>query len=193
MWVRDLGRANGTMRADVWNSLPGEAEACANASARSQAALGRYGRTRDVPYGDHCDHCGHGGHSRRGDGLNTRWETSPITELTAQITAVTAPVTAITALITAVTAPVTVVTAQNTADTAQARRADVGTPERRRLRVPRRRSRASEAATRQTWRVVGGAGPCWQPLRRQPQGGSFHQGWAGRTKRTMQQRINDAP
>ena len=77
--------------------------------------------------------------------------TTLITELTTPITAVTAPVTAITAPI--------------TADKAPARQADVGTPERGRLQVLHRRSRASEVATRQAWR------PSLQPRRRQLQGG----------------------
>ena len=97
-------------------------------------------------------------HDRRGAGRDTRWVTSPITELTAPITAVTAPVTAITAPITAITAPVKSITALITADTAPARRGDrtdVGTPVSMRLREPHRRSRASEAATQQAWRVVG--------------------------------------
>ena len=97
--------------------------------------------------------------------------TSPITELAAPIMAVTAPVTAITAPITAVTAPVPAVTAPDTADAAPPRRADVGTPGRRRLRVPLRLSRASKAATRQAWRVVGGAGNRGGVSLR---GGSFH-------------------
>ena len=64
--------------------------------------------------------------------------------------------TEITAPITAVTVPVTAITAPITAATAQAQRADVGTPERRRLLELHRRSRASEAATRQAyaWRQV---------------------------------------
>ena len=62
---------------------------------RVQDLTERYGRTRDVPYGDHGGHGGRGGHGRRGAGRDTRWVTSPITELTAQITAVTASDTAV--------------------------------------------------------------------------------------------------
>ena len=146
----------------------------------SAVLTGRYGQTRDVPCCDQGGHSGHGRHGRRGAGRGTRWVTSPITELTAPITVVSALVTAITVLLTAVKAPVTAVTAPvmevkapNTADTAPARRVDVGTPVRRLLRVPRRRSRASEAAKRQAWRVVGDAGRCRQPRWRQSQGAAF--------------------
>ena len=86
----------------------------------------------------------------------------------------------VTTPITANTAPVTAVTAPITADTAPARRTDVGTPERRLLRVPHHRSLASEAATRQAWRVVGGAGRCRPLLLRQPPGGLLspsHTSW----------------
>ena len=93
------------------------------------------------------------------------------------------PVTATTAQITAVTVPVTAVTAPNTADTAPARRAEVGTPERGRLLVPHRRSRASKAATRQAWRMVGGAGRCRQPRRRQPPWGLLSPGLGCRDKK----------
>ena len=92
---------------------------------------------------------------------------------------------AITSLITAVTASITAVMASITADTAL-RRADVWTPEWRRLQG----SSASDAATRQAWRVTVGVGACrcWQQRRRQPPGVSFHhpiQGLAGRKILTL--------
>ena len=145
---------------------------CQSQCEISAVLMERYGRTRDVPYGCHRCHGSHGSHGRRGAGRGTRRVTSPITGLTTPITVVTVPVTAVTAQITAVTAPVTAVTAQNTEDTVPAWRAVVGTPDRGRLQVPHSRSRASEAAKRQAWRVVGGAGRYLQPQRRQPQGGA---------------------
>ena len=159
----------------------------------------QYRWTRDVPYGGYGGHSGHGGHGRRGAGRCTRRVTSPITELTTLITTVTAPVTAIKVPITAVTAPVTApvtaVTAPITVNTTPARRAVVGMPERGWLRVQHRQSRASEAATRQAWRVVGVAGRACSGNRGgvSRRGGSFHQGWAGGTKRTMQRPTNSAP
>ena len=124
-------------------------------------------------YDGHGAHGGYGGHGRHGAGRSIRRVTSPITELTTPITPVTAPVTAVTAQMTAVTVPVTASRrrTRRIRHRAPARRADVGTPERRRLLVLHSRSRASEAAMRQALRVVGGAGRCRQPLRRQTPGG----------------------
>ena len=44
--MRDLGRVNGTMLIDVWDAPYGEAESCADESARSQTE--RYGQTRET-------------------------------------------------------------------------------------------------------------------------------------------------
>ena len=134
--------------------------------------------------GGHGGHGLYGGHGLHGAGRGTRWVTSPITELATPITAVTAAVTTITAPIMSITAPVTAVTAPVTADAAQARRADVGTPERGRLRVPHSRSRASAAATLQAWRVVGGAGRCLQLLLLQLPRGLLSPGLGGRDKKS---------
>ena len=89
----------------------------------------------------------------------------------------------------AVTA-VTAVTAGAERRHGAAWRAVVGTPERGRRRVPHRRSRANEAATRQAWRVVGGACRFRQPRRHQPPGRApfTRVGRAG-----QKERCNDGP
>ena len=133
-------------------------------------------------------HSGHSGYGRRGACRDTRWFTFLITELTTlttPITVVTVPVTAITAPITEVKSPVTAITASITADTAPARRAYVGTLERRLLLVQHRRSRASEEATRLAWRLVGVACLCLQLWQRQlpGPGGLLSPGLGGRDKK----------
>ena len=110
--------------------------------------------------------------SRNDTGGRETYRTA-ITAVTA-VTAVTAGAApaatsdGVTTLITAIMAPITA----GTAVTALARRADVRTPERRRLLVPHCRSRASEALGHAAGLARGaGGGNCDGVSRR---GGSFH-------------------